>query len=270
MTEATLERDWSEGIPRSRMVGSNYSTVRTSFEDIRSLATSRQLAKANTEDCINAYARAIQYRRSDLILVTENLFSLEPMVKMYHYNSIATLRHKNHGSIYSCAAGQFDWICMQFSTKDCPHVATCSKIIEKWNRTQTPGWKPFGDPVLYCLYEKVEEQCVLRFSTPLAWAVTCLNAVKIFVLLWIFFFFKEQPLLTIGDAVMSFLVRPDITTKSLGMMGRSNINWWTDKPLGLRYVIKHDGKKNIWWRGVSQVAAMTTILPLVSYRAEVL
>lgn len=74
-------------------------------------------------------------------------------------------------------------------------------------------WKPYESPVAYCMVEQVDTFCKLQFSFPIAIAVVVSNFVKaICIALTLFLYRKHTPLVTIGDAVASFLDHPDPET----------------------------------------------------------
>jgi hypothetical protein len=52
------------------------------------------------------------------------------------------------------------------------------------------------------------------------------------ILAYAYFFLTEDPLMTMGDAVASFLNKNDETTKNLCLMGKSNVGWWEKRAAG--------------------------------------
>lgn len=64
--------------------------------------------------------------------------------------------------------------------------------------------------ITHCLAEIVPKYCKLQMSTPLAVVVIAANAVKIIAML-VTICLKADPVLNIGDAVSSFLQKPEIT-----------------------------------------------------------
>ncbi|ODM21052.1 hypothetical protein SI65_04105 [Aspergillus cristatus] len=81
----------------------------------------------------------------------------------------------------------------------------------------------------YCLSQKVEEECQLLFSLPICIIVILCNIVKIVCMFMTAHDPRKEIFLTVGDAISSFLNRPDMTTegncllsKNLVSMGRSS------------------------------------------------
>lgn len=73
--------------------------------------------------------------------------------------------------------------------------------------------------VQYCLAQPTRpEACYIGIVTDTLAAVIASNAVKVICLIWICFWLRRRPLLTIGDAVASFLERPDPWTNNMGTL----------------------------------------------------
>ena len=66
-------------------------------------------------------------------------------------------------------------------------------------------------PVQYCLAESVKPACSVGVSFPIMVIVIVCNSVKIICLL-LALLTKFQPLVTVGDAIASFMARPDDST----------------------------------------------------------
>ncbi|KAI9369945.1 hypothetical protein BJX61DRAFT_545098 [Aspergillus egyptiacus] len=76
-----------------------------------------------------------------------------------------------------------------------------------------------------CLLFETEERCKLSFSLPIFLAIISAAAVKVMAMFLAARLDRSRtaPLLTIGDAVASFLTRPDETTKGRCWTGRSDV-----------------------------------------------
>lgn len=84
---------------------------------------------------------------------------------------------------------------------DCDPGTLCET---RWTSIDAANWRPLGPKVSYCLSENVDQLCRLQFNTQLAVVVITFNLVKALVLAYVFFAVKEEPLLTMGDEVVSF------------------------------------------------------------------
>ena len=95
--------------------------------------------------------------------------------------------------------------------------------------------------VEYCLSQRVEEHCKLQFSLVIMIIVMICNLIKTVCMGWIAWKQDSEPLVTLGDAIVSFLDRPDITTKGCCIKGKSHFevsrSWaslpseWDYKPI---------------------------------------
>lgn len=81
-----------------------------------------------------------------------------------------------------------------------------------------------GFSVDYCLSQKVDEKCQLLFSLPMCLTVILCNIVKIVCMLMTAHDDRKEIFLTVGDAISSFLRRPDMITKDRCLLSRRNIS----------------------------------------------
>ena len=89
---------------------------------------------------------------------------------------------------------------------------TCSMDFK--SRTAQPyEWAPYGTNVEYCLSEKVQENCTLNFSLTFAIIVIVCNLFKVICMFMTLQKHNTVALITLGDAVQSFLERPDPYTR---------------------------------------------------------
>lgn len=91
-------------------------------------------------------------------------------------------------------------------------------------------WAPWGKPIKYCLVEQVEETCRLQFNLPIALSVIISNLIKaVCMALTLVLYKNHAALVTIGDAVASFLDHPDPETRNRCLHSRRLVeaewNW---------------------------------------------
>lgn len=116
----------------------------------------------------------------------------------------------------------FEWICRDSSCTGGFTLANCETFLPCIT-SNLADWKPFKKSIEYCLGEKIEGHCQLAYSIHLAIVVLLIGAGKTSLMLYIAFRFKERPLLTIGDAVASYLQRPDMYTQRACLVGRKEV-----------------------------------------------
>lgn len=85
-------------------------------------------------------------------------------------------------------------------------------------------WQPYGYDLDYCLAEHVEQQCSFNGNIPIVLTVIVCNTMKVILMLIVALRLTGNPLITIGDAIESFLDEPDETTKGLCLFTRNDAN----------------------------------------------
>jgi hypothetical protein len=92
--------------------------------------------------------------------------------------------------------------------------ATCDVDKEHEVPRNKSEWAPYGSPVRYCIVEQVPEICKLQFSVLITAIVVVSNFVKAVVIAVLLLRLKSHDaLVTLGDAVASFLLYPDAETR---------------------------------------------------------
>ncbi len=124
----------------------------------------------------------------------------------------------------------YDWQCPQGSPKPC----------HPENRTVIPDpddWRPYGDKVQYCWSENVVENCKLSFNLDFAVIVMLCNLCKVIGMFLTYKTHKQWALITLGDAIESFLDRPDDSTLGLCIYSTDRIQliwgWGGGSPYNL-------------------------------------
>ena len=77
----------------------------------------------------------------------------------------------------------------------------------------------------YCLAEPRKEHCKVNISVSLLWIVVVCNTLKTLSLLTVALSASFEPLATVGDAISSYLRRPDPSTEGLGPLSAEDILW---------------------------------------------
>lgn len=70
-------------------------------------------------------------------------------------------------------------------------------------------------PVQHWLSQRVEERCKIQFSLVIMAVTICSNLIKMGCMLLTLWFHRFRPLVTIGDAIESFLQKADHTTRNM-------------------------------------------------------
>lgn len=101
------------------------------------------------------------------------------------------------------------WVCEDgFSLDSCGGGQACD-IKELKARMD---WAPTGQSTTGCYSSQFEEHCKLEIAAHLAITVVAITFVKVLMLAVRAFYGVSTPILTVGDAISSFLVHPDPNT----------------------------------------------------------
>jgi hypothetical protein len=181
------------------------------------------LEELDVSDCISAYARDLVTSRGDVLVVmdtdeipngifegaTPHAFDYEP---------------------FYCDNDSYQWICAQDGMDSCfswlkPLDPRCQDRLPRI-RANSSGWTPvvpLDIQAKSCFSQLLPDQCKAQFSLHLAIAVLLLNLAKAIIMCLIVWGTTDPPLLTIGDAIASFLVRPDATTEGMCLVSKAEV-----------------------------------------------
>ncbi|KAF2135707.1 uncharacterized protein K452DRAFT_165356 [Aplosporella prunicola CBS 121167] len=147
----------------------------------------------------------------------------------YHYELNAT---NDYFSVQStpCLPDAPYWICGDAirSFED-----SCKDICDIKKLQHTTYWSPFGQNISACYSTRVEEYCELEMSVPFAIIIVFVTLVKCCIMLFLAFTARSIPLLTVGDAISSFLERPDPATKGVHFLQKLDLTYFPDAWSGL-------------------------------------
>ncbi|KAL8840422.1 MAG: hypothetical protein Q9176_003920 [Flavoplaca citrina] len=194
--------------PRSRLIEYGLSLMR----DFNNTSVWQRM---DNRDCIQKYGRQFISTRSDFLAVSHALndsFSIK-------FIDTAYPKTDNGGG------PSYNWMCDLYPDAQHGRINEQCRLdlllpkATKWairsNRLNEPSygmaWQP--DLVDYCLSRQVKEECRLQFSLALLIVVIMSNFVKAACMIVIVYRHDDTPLITLGDAIASFLDDPDSTTQ---------------------------------------------------------
>ncbi|KAI3537200.1 hypothetical protein CSPX01_10289 [Colletotrichum filicis] len=169
--------------------------------------------------CIDAYRVAFQSSRGNLLLVSDD-----------------KKEENRTAEVFNISGYPYLWMCGQSGERIAGILAgnsTCEDYLVEL-RTTSGGWKPLGSSVKECYSQKTEEHCKLLFSSTLSWTVTAFNFAKGVLMLFVAFGMgEEDPLMTIGDAVTSFLEDQDESTADMCLKSKDHFvaQHWSKGPI---------------------------------------
>lgn len=100
----------------------------------------------------------------------------------------------------------------------------CNPCNIKSTIANLDGWTIGGFPISYCLSELHESKCEVQFSLAILIIVMICNAIKALCMFLALRSLEDKPLVTIGDAIMSFLETPDKTTVGCCLLSKRDLN----------------------------------------------
>lgn len=172
------------------------------FAWLRSCAQNKTLIRLDANDCINTYATTYQTKNGGLILITEDVNATsEYEVVGFQDVYVPSQQAPPEGDPYR-------WLCPEDPTNWCS-----AYLPSLYSQAEQDAWVVHGATRNYtvtsCLSAPLPEHCKLQYSLPLTITVLVVNYIKAAILCYMCLTASELPMLTTGDAVASFLHRPD-------------------------------------------------------------
>ena len=222
-TRQTTTRDW-EGF-------SGLSGDVTQPLDVARLivAQTPPLTRLSPADCIEKYASGRSTDWGDVILVSSIT------TELYSYQQGEILFDPG----YSSSIGGRDK-CLQSDGKPLPWDWMCSNAGSETELCQpdqvinTGIWSTGDKPIEFCLARKLPPSCELNMSLSIMIAVQLCIIGKLVAMTITALLSREQPLVTVGDAISSFLSDHDETTDGICTAGPEHF-------LGSWSIISHHG-----------------------------
>ena len=152
------------------------------------------LEKLDVKKCVEVYTASIISSHSDVLLVS---------IYSNITNSLLDY-HDMRGGIYDGDRTGF---------LRCSEAVKCSQSFATLSDPQ--NW------LQYCLSVPAEEHCKLQFSLTIMIIVIVCNLIKTVCMSTIAWKQDPEPLVTLGDAIASFMDRPDVTTKGNCIAGKA-------------------------------------------------
>jgi hypothetical protein len=178
---------------------------------------SGKLEEMTLLECIDAYSTTFQSARGNVFLVVDqgvmnitDAYGIFPVISP-------------HGEC-SAETGT-TWVYQQFGgLKYGGCFAQEGNLYIPELRADPKTWSPMYFPVKQCFSEPTGQKCKLNFSVPLAVVVIIFNLIKALAVLSGISQFRNDTLLTIGDAVKSFLQTPDPSSRNICLASQANIH----------------------------------------------
>lgn len=140
-------------------------------------------------------------------------------------------------------------------------ITTCNSNPLSWGVTDNEAPEPYR--IQECLAIKAEEHCQLLYSPPICIVIALATSVKVVAMFLAARVSrsKSAPLLTVGDAVASFLTRPDPSTEKLCWVSKTDIQrgcWESSKNHEPTY--KQLPRRKRWMEAPGTLRWLTTLI----------
>lgn len=164
------------------------------------------------EECIRAYGRSFVSSHSDVIAVTTELNVTDPLRSIGKFDTIDQREYMAYG-----------WMCPAHEPWECD-LKDVYRDAANWSLADDTYGFPDDTtlfPIQYCLSKPVEEHCRLQLSLLIMCIVIFCNFMKALCMYLVLRYQKHRPLVTLGDAIESFLQHRDVSTKNSCLADRS-------------------------------------------------
>jgi hypothetical protein len=193
---------------------------KSNVTDIQTKAVN--FTRLTNEECIGVYSKDFVEDRRNVLVVVKNPPTNEgsllkrtlnefPEKITTEYNAFAWICDSPElaNQTGACCENEFGFI---------PCSKMTSKLLERADRWETGGFE-----VDHCLSEVVASECHLHFSLILMAVVLGFNVLKVIGISYVAFRLGEAPLVTVGDAVESFIRHPDRTSEGMCLASHDSV-----------------------------------------------
>ncbi|KAK0609436.1 hypothetical protein B0T14DRAFT_441918, partial [Immersiella caudata] len=196
------------------------SRFNTGVEAVRSKLLAGQLERLENVECLDAYTQPFQSSRADLVLVQNGL---PGSLQLGDVGQIFDARYET-GRGRGHISQPFYFLCDDLNAPNNIGIVPCEELLAGVRANiSSSAWVVWKRNVRYCLSEKAPDVCNVYFNTTIAALVVSINLAKLIAFSMLFVVIRTPPLLTIGEAVASFLNSPDEMTEGLSPMSKTDI-----------------------------------------------
>lgn len=158
----------------------------------------------NTE-CMRAYGQPFVSAHSTVLAITSNLNASEPLISL----DDVQVGDWMEGAPYH-------WLCSAYPLLLHSNGGCDLNILYSYSSNWTLDAYVNGSvPIQYCLSKRIEEHCRLQLSLTIMCIVMFCNVMKTICMYSVLRHQKSPPLVTLGDAIVSFLQVRDLTTENI-------------------------------------------------------
>ena len=200
------------------------------------------LTNLSNSDCIDAFGSTFVSNYLRVAIIVEGAASNGTIINRYTHS-------------ITSVPSDLSWLCGSYPGSDCDFSP---------GKPDRSNWV-FANPIdkslpvtaKYCLAQPVIPSCTVELFPGLLYTVIICNIIKAICFICLIFT-RFDPLITMGDAIASFLERPDPTTAGLGAMSARDVRGkWIVAGKGTEYweELNKDrvwkNKRYYWFSGAS-------------------
>ena len=171
------------------------------------------------EACIKVYSQQFLTLNNNVLAVTSALNATSPVLNSSY--PVYTFAPENSDDLWLCSGELGETGCNTSALLT--EAANWKIYIDKSNgpvsgpvdNSVYPHADSQAFPIQYCLSQPAGGHCTLQFSLLLITSVIVCNITKLACMMMLLLRHQAKPLVTLGDAVESFLATPDPTTENL-------------------------------------------------------
>ncbi|CAN9439696.1 unnamed protein product [Alternaria alternata] len=204
--------------------GTGYDEVKPLFDRI--LREAHAWQNLTLEQCARSYTPFLLHDRRTLVLVTPVTEDQRALPGLFRVVGSKTWMCDDPGTVLSPdgvdADGSAAFPCN-------PQNAAFGY------RDNRKNWQTPSSP-MYCLAEPHPQECTVEAVRPFLIIVSVFNAIKLFGILWLYYdsSTRHSKLHTLGDAIASFLERPEDSTRNLCALDKGPLEKkWRNRTLGI-------------------------------------
>ena len=198
----TVSKDFLSGAPFESQDSDDFppEIFTQQLNSLRDPNSGIHLRNMTTRECILTYSDAFANSKYKNVLAVSSLNDATNSLLDFVYSGRPDLRQQ-----------QNLWFCGDYEDDR----GYCN-VAEAAAQTLTVAEYPID----YCLVQEVDEECMLQFSLSIMLIVIICNLIKTVCMIWVAFEKRPRFLMTVDDAIASFLSESDSTTKNFCLADR--------------------------------------------------
>ncbi|RMY36204.1 hypothetical protein D0865_13702 [Hortaea werneckii] len=189
--------------------------VQLEFSENDRYADEAKIHNLTTSECMTAYGTSFLSEYRNVVAITSARGNQTNNTMLWSETVRLNSQHVSYGQVL------YEWICRDAQDAWKQYVWKCNVGAASQNAS---NWTIHYHQIDYCLAQATQPRCKLQFSIQILATVIVMNVCKFICMFLTLWRQRTATLVTIGDAMSSFLDRPDSLTKNRCLMGRIDLN----------------------------------------------